>query len=451
MLEIFCPASPLVYCPIQRLLAETNYQINDVYDGLCMRLIAPFNKSYHIYKNESCLTNAQTKEDQIRFLSSIEIKNKLMHIARKAAPHITQTILFTISPHYKNAHHLIYFIKCLFLQSKERINTQIRVGTTGNKILAEVETEKAEALYFSEESQRMNNAGIMINYAKECANAGDYFSAINLLDSIKDLTHNDWKTALSIFDLLGMYHRLIGNSVQSEYFYQHCLKIGDDRQTTGVKYGLSMIYLRHHPKKEQDVEKAKNYLEEAYKTLLSEPLNDKIAVDRVFNRNGYALVQYRKGQILKAMQTVEEGIKTLQNINTDYSKFHQSVLYYNLFQCLDKLGKHREAVNTMEHLISLDPKFFFYHECLANYYCKIGDIEKAKDAVYRGIRVHHYYFLLGKINYLQDNLDEAATAFEEAYSRNPLDIASLFYLTTIYNIQGKYENTMQALWSFHIK
>jgi len=129
-----------------------------------------------------------------------------------------------------------------------------------------------------------------------------------------------------------------------------------------------MIYLRDHSRKHLDIQTAAEYLENSYQSLLKAPDNDKIAVDRVFNRNAFALVLYKRGEIESAQKMIELGLKHLSNIPTTYSKFHQSILYYNLFQCLAAQGASEEAVATMEHLIGMDAKFFIYYEFLADFY-----------------------------------------------------------------------------------
>ena len=456
MVKICCNKSPFVYLPIRLLIGTLGYQPQSVYDHLCLRLADPLNKKYTPYKKSSHLTDVQNKEEQIRFLGTPETDRKLMHLARVLIPYIHQPITFVVNPSFKEANHLLQFIQYMMLQSGSipPITIEFSTKNTPSEDSCK-ENKEAELHYFYDETDRREKAPLLLAFAKECANAGDYYSAINFLTSLKELDFKEDKLLeLEIYEHLALCYRLVGDTLRSAFYYKRCLDEGDDTKGNSASYGLSMLYLRHHPRKYLDREKGAGYLEKSYQILMDLPDTDKTVVDRVFNRNGFALVLFKRGNIKGAETMVEKGISRLNAIDTHYSKFHQSILYYNLFQCFAKQKKCDKASEVMEHLISLDPLFFAYYEFLAEFYIKINELDKGEYVLKRGVSIDenyfNFYFLLGKINYLKNDLLPAIKNFEKAYALNPLSDASLCYLTTLYNSQEKYQETADLLEPFDL-
>jgi tetratricopeptide (TPR) repeat protein len=109
----------------------------------------------------------------------------------------------------------------------------------------------------------------------------------------------------------------------------------------------------------------------------------------------------------------------------------------------------------MQRLIALDSKFFAYYEYLAEFYIKIGNLDKATETLTKALEVDDtyfkFYYLLGKIAHLQNNYPAAIAQFQRAYAINPLDLSSCCYLATLYNEAGKYENTAKLLDDFDLR
>ena len=72
-MRIYCAASPFVFRPLVQLIEAIGYRPQSVYDHLCMCIIDPLNPPYTPFKLGSHLTDAQTKEEQIRYVGIQEI------------------------------------------------------------------------------------------------------------------------------------------------------------------------------------------------------------------------------------------------------------------------------------------------------------------------------------------------------------------------------------------
>jgi len=457
-MRIFCAVSPLTFKPIVQLIEAVGYRPQSVYEQLCLCLIDPLNPKYTPFKEASHLTDAQTKQEQIRYLNVLEIDRKLVFIAKILTAHMKKQTLnsltFVIHPHYQGLTHLSKFIK--YLQAYSFPHLSIQFSQEAKSAVYSCEESKAvEELYFADEIRKTRKAEALLEAAKNCSNAGDYYSAIHLLVALKDLSITDKWLETEIYLHLALCYRLTEEIIHAEFYYNLCLKSVDFCQRNSAFYALGMIYLRHHAPKYLETSRGAQYLEEAYQLLLKEPEDERIRVDRVFNRNGLALAKFRAGEVGSAQGLVTEGLKRLQDVNTHYSKFHQTVLHYNLFQCLIAQQAHDEAVKCMEHLISLDPKFFLYHEALAELYVNIECLEEATDTLLRAIEIDgtyfKFYYLMGKIRFLQKDHALAMRQFKQALIYSPSSMASLCYLTTIYNLEEQYKDTTKLLAHFDLK
>ena len=252
--------------------------------------------------------------------------------------------------YFQELTHLSTFIQYLQLYGLSTINIRFTQASIPATYTCEA-TKIAEKLYFSDEVTRVKEAGALLETARTCSHAGDYYSAINLLVALKDAPITDKWLETEVYLHLALCYRLIEKSIQSEFYYNLCVTSGNFRQKNSALYALSMIYLRHHTSKHLDTSRGTQYLKKAYQLLLKEPDSERIQVDRVFNRNALALVLFKKGDIEGAQRLVEQGIKLLNHTDTRYSKSHQTVLYYNYFQCLvakklRRSGQEHEALDS---------------------------------------------------------------------------------------------------------
>ena len=219
-------------------------------------------------------------------------------------------------------------------------------------------------------------------------------------------------------------------------------------------YILSMLYLRHHNRKFHNIEKAENYLEHAF-NLLNDPSfihNDK-EFKRIFNRNGYALLLFKKNQIEEAIKLLENKIRELDVLisgGKEYAILHKTVLLYNISQCYNVLGDFRKSINLLQEIIEIDTydadyhyeivKILFDNDLLDEGLEWLEIIEK-KNIVDLSIQsaMKGYYFLQ------KEDYHNAALHYETAYNLEYNDRYTgeilYSYLYTLFNLE-QYETIL---------
>jgi len=126
-----------------------------------------------------------------------------------------------------------------------------------------------------------------------------------------------------------------------------------------------MLYLRHHQGIWRDRCRAEALLEEAFQTTLKYDVNPFL---RIFNRNGFALILFRKGEIDEAISLLQSAVKALKKIPSKKALMHTSVIIYNIAQCYAAKGMRSKAIEQLNALLEIDPYYPEYHmELAANY------------------------------------------------------------------------------------
>lgn len=208
--------------------------------------------------------------------------------------------------------------------------------------------------------------------AEQYLSVGDSYTAINIMERV--LLQRQDSRSLSV---IGLTSLLLGRPIEAEYWYRKWAEISRlDRAR--ANYAMSMLYARHHPPFLRSIEVAGDLLEDAYKILLdmTEVESPKIVFERVFNRNGYALIEFRRGHVDSALALVSDGITTIeQEVGPEH--LHKTVLLYNRAQCYARLQNWEMAISEYRELIRLDPWMPEYHGELARCYINMNRHEDA--------------------------------------------------------------------------
>ncbi|MDQ1744740.1 MAG: hypothetical protein QOE23_3079, partial [Pseudonocardiales bacterium] len=134
-----------------------------------------------------------------------------------------------------------------------------------------------------------------------------------------------------------------------------------------LAYATSMLYIRHLQPHKHDIERALGWIKEAIalSSLFEDPKEREFGV--VFNQNGRALIEVRRGRPEVALELVEAGIARLDDyLEPDQHLLHRSVLKYNRAQVLAGMGRIDEALADYRAVIALDPNYPEYHFDVAN-------------------------------------------------------------------------------------
>lgn len=455
MIEIQYKNSPFVYNSILDLIGKLKYVPHNFHEGIILNMLNPFNENYKIYKQESHLTDKQTETEQIRYLGTSENERKLILLAYLLKDKIPgNLIIIKIINNDVLNERVQMFFNYLRIHNKE---IQLKYHYSESKVKSVTYINKIERLYFKS-GKNTDDVNTLLNAAITCMNAGNYWTAINLLETINNVSTNNIILNCEIKAKLASAYEIVGDTITSEKYWLYVLKSGNLNQRYRASYSLGMINIRHHSIDFINIEAGEEYLRniliELEQNYVLNPTDD-LKVDIVFNKNGLALAEFKKGNTDEALNIVQEGIKELDKIDSHYSKFHQSVLYFNVYQCQLKNKNLNSAEETLLTLIKIDPIFFSYHEYLIIFYTDIlKDNTKALKAVNNILKIftRHYkfYFLKAKILFDLNSIEKATQLFIKSNKLNPLYLPTISYLSTIYCSLENYEAAIAVINNINI-
>lgn len=405
---------------IKALLQVLKYNPCKQYELVSSRILFPENDAIIEAQQRSSLTEAARYEEQIRFplmdrilrsfrniSSAILQHGDLLHIKVTNAELLDEgsnAFLKVLSEKSKDIE-----IQLFFGQPKEVLSIRYDPSPREQKIeqLAVIETIKIDDYEF------------FVKEAQCYINCGDAWTAERIL---KRLVENHANR--QIHSMLGLTYGILGKTIEAEFYYKKWRASDTPVDLIHANYVLSMLYTRHHPTQLLSISKATEYLEESYKILQNSTEDDipNIIFERVFNRNGYALILVRTGRIDEAIAFLKQGIVEL----SDQQKriyLHKTVLIYNLAQCYKLAGNLPDAITTYEYLLELDSNFPEYHMELArchadmdNYFLAISALEKSRDL---DPSIAEIYSLLGFCYQEMGDLEQSTKNYSIAYSCEP--------------------------------
>ena len=234
MINIDCHVSPFVFTPLVHLLNQAGYQPSKLREHLCMCLLDPLNKKYWNYKVSSHLTDTQIQQakDKLgaldeRHLGLLEVKRKLMYIAHRLKPYLKdKKLVFKAPTNCLYLPQLLVFIECLQLQTQAKVSIEFGQITTTPVYTCKAH-EDFTKLYFADQQTRKEYAPSILQAAKDCLLAEDYYSALNLLTALKDLDFAQKGFEIEVYIQLATCYQLVGPTEQAEFYLKLCLERGD--------------------------------------------------------------------------------------------------------------------------------------------------------------------------------------------------------------------------------
>ncbi|PTQ55322.1 MAG: TPR repeat [Candidatus Carbobacillus altaicus] len=194
-------------------------------------------------------------------------------------------------------------------------------------------------------------------------------------------------------------------------------------------YSLAMLYARHHPLALKSDLTAEQLLNEAWDILINlDEETEQVIYEQIFNRNGIALIYYRRGDYETASKILEAAIAKLQ-LTTFRDGLHNTVLLNNLGRVYSASGEYNKAEKYLKAAIELDPKFAEYWTDLAFLYLEIDKIEDALFAAHQAEKcsstISEIPELIGYLLNKKGDYAKAANAYVRAWQCEPLrsDIA----------------------------
>ncbi|HGR9085843.1 TPA: hypothetical protein ACL628_002076, partial [Streptococcus pneumoniae] len=142
---------------------------------------------------------------------------------------------------------------------------------------------------------------------------------------------------------LATTYNMLLETEKAEYYYNLYKHDGKVDHIVAANYMLAMLYARHHPKYLQDDQKAIVLLNEAYDLI-----KDKVTLESIFNRNGYALLLFKMGKVEETIILLKRCLNQIKQLDNSSSSvvLHESVLWFNLYQCYVTIGDNTNSRKT---------------------------------------------------------------------------------------------------------
>lgn len=218
-------------------------------------------------------------------------------------------------------------------------------------------------------------------------NIGDTWSARKIGDALmddKELVDNPILLKSMAFNYSGLSDPLAAKSIIERVIDKKVTSAEGNENLVSAQYLLALLYSRHLPKQFKSLLKSKKILNEAYSTCLNEeiPMSNR-DFERIFNRNGYALLLFFEGHFNETIDLMKKLIRELRPLITEngFAKLHYAVLNFNIFQVYLRAGMLEQAENQLNLLIRLDPNDVEYRYTAVRFFIENKRFEEALEVL----------------------------------------------------------------------
>jgi Tfp pilus assembly protein PilF len=430
---------------------KTEGYISNNYENL--RYIFPLHNSKNLRKRLS-LTSAVKFEERIRFYSYTKVKYPV---------NLLCNLLFEFIIENKRS-EFIFDIKYVSNISKVEemfLNLLITKYFTSNVSNLKILIDDKEPIKMGNYLSQLNDVFVTNSYENYTAveiklkfeksiSLGLHEDAIRLGNLLVDKYYTE---DLDLRINVGLAYVLFGYPEIGEEHYLYVLDNAIHPKTKAdVLYCLAMLNMRHNVKEKLNPEKAEYYLNLGKDVIENNKnqLKEDYPYLKIFNRNGRALAEFRKGNVELAHEYCDNGQRELFKIyGDDKHLLHRSVLVYNCTMTSGALNKTSLTKTYFDLLLSLDPYYsdYWYHK--AKFHVKQEELDDAVHALNQAIKLNshneEYYIERAEINIYIENLDLAEKDFQSALKINPLnETAILNYSALLINI-GEPEKALKFL------
>lgn len=230
---------------------------------------------------------------------------------------------------------------------------------------------------------------------------------------------------------MGLAFGLQSENEQSERMFRLWERSGGI-EAARAQYSLAMLYARHHDPARLKMSRAREYLEAAYETLHELPESRAVRYERIFNRNGFALLLFREGSFAEAAALLEAGVEELSSSSWS-GQIHHTVLLNNLGRVYAAMGREVDAIASLRQAVEFDPRFAEYRQDLASQLADAGRVREAYEEalVARSLdpavpEIHELTgYLAEQLGLLDDARASYATAWDLGHSSAGLSLARL--------------------------
>jgi tetratricopeptide (TPR) repeat protein len=364
-------------------------------------------------KNSS-LSDRQTIDDQLRFYNKNRCLRDFPQVAWKLLEKYPDGVSLTIEGDFDEASQEFFRAITPFFP--------VTIQVTYNRQVIIPERDEA----FIDEHKRITQK--LINEAdwrwlhqriSHYLNCGDSWVAMWLAEAVLS---NHRSIPAYVGDVLGLAYGLQDRTAESEQLFKLWASDGGIEEAR-AKYSLAMLYARHHSWAFHNEDYAHQLLEEAWNLLLElDASQEHVSYEKVFNRNGIALIYYRRREFQKAAELLEQCIATL-NQTQYHSGVHHTVLTNNLGRLYTAMGEAEKAEQALKAAVTIDPNFAEYQFDLASFYADANRLDEALETARKAERLSSSMpaipALMGYIMNLQGDYSGAVYVYKRAWEIDP--------------------------------
>lgn len=370
---------------VRKMLAELRLTPKTPTQKLAFHLLYPLD-TLSEGKNDLSLTDAVDEHSQIRYSQLDRVMRlfyTLSHMILQCE-RLPAQITFCHSNEQSDGARIFFDVFHQFVQGRCKI-----IHTYQNSVqdilrkfseLEQIYFKNTHTLSDTEKDQ-------LISAAKKYVLSGNYWGADAILKKISAACNT---AELNLF--MGICSQFFGHTFEAECWYKRAYDAGCDHEKVSACYVLAMLYARHHPVAFQSQTKSEDYLNDAY-SIIEKTSDQKLqenVFSKVFNRNGYALLLFRKGEISKAADILTWGMSELADYHKTEIHLHRTVLLYNRAQCYHAQRRYADAMRDYQTLLSHDPHFPEYHMELARCYLDQELYRDAFNSLQRAEKLGHF-------------------------------------------------------------
>lgn len=349
----------LLLLPIKTFIKQIAYSPTSLGEQVALSSLVVFDEELQAQLKQASLTDSISHNERIRFFTKDKLISDLSRIAYeigKAFDFIKITICG-----YK---FLDEKSKCFFELLDLNKNISIQWEYESRKDYRELSLYLEKKEYIVEQMLKLRRDFSKEEYlflhdvALRYIAAADPWNASFILKKL--LVQRE---SASVLISLGRCCVMEEKNVEGENYFRRALQIGDRGEKVNIYYALSMLYIKHYEKDARDIEKAECFINSAYAILQSATPEEfsELTFNKVFNRNGFALVLFKQARIFGAIRILKWGINLLGSIaHSDHVFMHQSVLMYNLALCYSKLNDETQIRRCYKRLFEIDPLYVEY-------------------------------------------------------------------------------------------
>jgi len=447
--------SPFEFASVRDFLERIGYRGELLPEKLALALLNPLDEPLVKVRQSSHLTDSADRENQLRFYSERMVHQHLRTLAYTSAKFCQDLKQLEIHhcEHLSKGAGLFFRLLDHHLPDCDihlRFGGHIEKHPPHNIVEAE---QKVRSLYEGEVPLDEESFDFLFDAAHRCSYVGDYWTSERLLEKLeREKEHRELNV------LMGVAASATARPFRAEYYYLKNYRGEDAIDKVRACYSLAMLCVRHHAPNFRDLDRGEGYLQEALEILDGLDPNDQneeLSFHKVFNRNGYALVLFKRKHIHEALEVLNKGIARLSELGQEAVALHKSVLTYNKMICHKALADVSNQRACFRDLIESDPLYPYYRLDFANSLMEEGSYSEAIATAEQARALDPFlsesYSIKGQCFQALEQDTLAEKNLREAHQLDPLNPYHLCNLGIIWNKRNKHELTHSTLGAINIE